>query len=644
MDLRCIVFCSDPHVAETLCQVLAELGVLTEHCPDALGAVERVAKESLQIAIVDWDNQTEAELVLKTARSRKPAERPLTLAIVTLDSTVPKALQAGANSVLRKPLLTNQVKDTLQTALSLLKARREPAQPAAQVPVPTFSVEPTSDSHLRAGEFLQTTAPAPATQFDTESEMQKSMDQSAVAEIDPLKDLEPTAAAVTQQSQTVSEWAPDPASDEPRGLQWYLKQRGIPADRSSFAVAAATAAPTPAPQPELIGYDQSPTVSPVAPEPEQAQEARPAKEPRTNEHDQEAQLFAYMDSHAEPAEPAARRSFSGTKRAILFAAGLAAIAIAAAPQAPWHAQIRSLWIHQQKTIQTWLNPQPVAPAQAPPTHEDFGRAGDEYKLPVAETIPDATTDPSQIRVVPMVDPTAKKPNAGASADSTTPAPDGVAPNPGDPAQTAPNPTPTGADGTPPSGAESSHSPAQTQSAMPAVSSDTAGQIKVSAVSVPAPVSSNSGPSEMPVRPQVQASPTAAEPRPVSTSPAVSIPSSLKSQMASMTPEASGNKAPETALPSIEPVAVPEAAERGLLMAQPLIAYPGSAKGQQGTVVLQVLIGRDGTVQDAKFLQGSLAFARNAIDGVRQWTFKPYVMNGRPVSVQTKLTLTFRPAP
>jgi len=112
----------------------------------------------------------------------------------------------------------------------------------------------------------------------------------------------------------------------------------------------------------------------------------------------------------------------------------------------------------------------------------------------------------------------------------------------------------------------------------------------------------------------------------------------------MTPEASGNKAPETALPSIEPVAVPEAAERGLLMAQPLIAYPGSAKGQQGTVVLQVLIGRDGTVQDAKFLQGSLAFARNAIDGVRQWTFKPYVMNGRPVSVQTKLTLTFRPAP
>jgi periplasmic protein TonB len=113
-------------------------------------------------------------------------------------------------------------------------------------------------------------------------------------------------------------------------------------------------------------------------------------------------------------------------------------------------------------------------------------------------------------------------------------------------------------------------------------------------------------------------------------------------MASMTPDASGNKAPETALDSIEPVDVPEATERGLLSNQPAITYPATAKGQQGKVVLQVLIGRDGTVQDAKFLQGSLAFARAAIDGVRQWKFKPYVMNGRPVSVQTKLTMTFQP--
>ena len=109
----------------------------------------------------------------------------------------------------------------------------------------------------------------------------------------------------------------------------------------------------------------------------------------------------------------------------------------------------------------------------------------------------------------------------------------------------------------------------------------------------------------------------------------------------MTPDSSGNRVPETAMPSIEPVVVPETAERVLLTEQPALSYPANAKGQQGTVVLQVLIGRDGTVQDAKFLQGSLAFARSAIDGVKQWKFKPYTMNGRAVSVQTKLTINFK---
>ena len=82
-------------------------------------------------------------------------------------------------------------------------------------------------------------------------------------------------------------------------------------------------------------------------------------------------------------------------------------------------------------------------------------------------------------------------------------------------------------------------------------------------------------------------------------------------MASMTPEASGAKPVEAAMSSIEPVNLPESAVWGLL-AQPVDpVYPDAAKasGQKGSVVLQVFIGRDGAVQDAKFLQGSLVFAR-----------------------------------
>jgi protein TonB len=115
-------------------------------------------------------------------------------------------------------------------------------------------------------------------------------------------------------------------------------------------------------------------------------------------------------------------------------------------------------------------------------------------------------------------------------------------------------------------------------------------------------------------------------------------------MASTTPEASGNKPPDAAMSSIEPVSLPESVALGLL-AQPVNpVYPEAAKasGQRGSVVLQVLIGRDGAVQDAKFLQGSLVFARAAIDAVKQWRFKPYSMNGRAVSVQSVITLNFKP--
>ncbi len=100
---------------------------------------------------------------------------------------------------------------------------------------------------------------------------------------------------------------------------------------------------------------------------------------------------------------------------------------------------------------------------------------------------------------------------------------------------------------------------------------------------------------------------------------------------------------EAGMSSIEPVNLPESAAWGLL-AQPFDPiYPDAAKasGQKGSVVLQVLIGRDGVVQDASFA-GITGVCKAAINAVKQWRFKPYSMNGRPVSVQSVITLNFKP--
>ena len=647
MLLRCLLFTSDGRTAAPICHALADLAVEVVHCSEVTAAAAGISGEPFQIVIVDWDDQPDALVLLKTARERKLNERALTLAIVSDDQSVPKALQSGANSILRKPLMASQLKDTLTTARDLLRARESASVQAAAVaakvvPAPEEMpfVHAGNEASLRAGEFLQSSAPAPAMQYDTESEMQKSMEQSAAQEIDPLKDLEPMAAAVQQEAPP----SPVPSRDEPRGLQWYLNQR---AGTTPLSAPYTQAAPAAAPEkPELLGFDQTPSFSPPVPAviSPVASAGAPAKVSGKEEND-EAQLFAYIDSgkhESEVDEPSRPRIGKG---AIAFATLLAACAVAAAPQAPWHPQVRGWWAHEKIAIHSWLNPQPVTTVQTPPAHEDFGRAGDEYKLPVAENIPDATTDPSQIRVVPVVDPTKKPtttnadPNAVAPDGTTmtptdsTPPPEGQSPEPAPQVQTPQVTANPGSGTVQPAGTISAVPQSSSATPTPVAGTETPGAPR------PDPFRGSTTPLPPSAQPPVTRNP---QPRPVSTSSAPPIPSSLKSQMASMTPEASGNKPPDAALPSIEPVPVSEAAERALLSDQPAIHYPPNVRVQQGTVILQVLIGRDGTVQDAKFLQGSLAFARTAIDGVKLWKFKPYALNGRPVSVQTQFTISFKP--
>jgi protein TonB len=661
MPFRCVLFSSDPGTIEPVGQAFADLGIEGEHCSEAVAAVEKVCRELFQIVIVDWDKPTEAGALLTAARNRKVSERPLTVAVVSQDAAVSKALQAGATSTLRKPVQLKQITDSLSRARDLLRARESAAQAAAagisstaasSGPSNIPSNPSASDSGLRAGDFLQTSSPA--TQLDTESEMQRSIEQSAAQEINALQDLEPTASSVAQEKASPAPRSL-PAPEQPRGLQWYLDQR---TGKSAAAVAPAPVPSEPggaAPaKPDLLGFDQSPSFLGKAP----AKPADPggdsAAQPAEQEKKAEAELFSYIAGEEKEKSENKRTGVRIGKGPIIIASALAACAIAAAPQAPWHPQIQKLWAHGRQSMHTWLNPQVAAPAQAPISHESFGRAGDEYKLPVAENIPDATTDPNQIKVTPMVDPTAKKPNSGATDPNLAPTdanpsdivqnltpvssnPNSASPNnPAASNSTSTNPQPT-------SGGDSSTSSNPPASAVPSGNAQPAGGSVASPSATSAPSSDVSSPSGSTLPPTTQPAPAKpSQPHPATPYSGPPIPSSLKSQMASMTPEASGNKAPETALPSIEPVAVPEATERGLIIDQPAPGYPDSAKGQQGMVVLQVLIGRDGSVQDAKFLQGSLAFARAAIDGVRPWRFKPYVMNGRPVSVQTNLTISFVP--
>src|SRR5258708_8392921 len=80
----------------------------------------------------------------------------------------------------------------------------------------------------------------------------------------------------------------------------------------------------------------------------------------------------------------------------------------------------------------------------------------------------------------------------------------------------------------------------------------------------------------------------------------------------------------------EPVKLTEDSARamGTQSVNPVYPPEASAQALQGSVVLQVAIGRDGIVQDVKLVKGYFVLAKTAIAAVKQWRFKPYNINGR----------------
>lgn len=72
-------------------------------------------------------------------------------------------------------------------------------------------------------------------------------------------------------------------------------------------------------------------------------------------------------------------------------------------------------------------------------------------------------------------------------------------------------------------------------------------------------------------------------------------------------------------------------------------YPTIAREQrvQGTVKLRVTIAQDGTVLGVELLSGSQLLTRAAIDAVRQWRYRPTLINGKPVQTDSELSLVFR---
>jgi protein TonB len=101
-----------------------------------------------------------------------------------------------------------------------------------------------------------------------------------------------------------------------------------------------------------------------------------------------------------------------------------------------------------------------------------------------------------------------------------------------------------------------------------------------------------------------------------------------------------------AVPKLEPVKrirVSQGVTQGLLIRKIQPPYPAIALAARitGVVELKAIIGKDGTIKELQALSGPPLLIPAAINAVKQWHYRPYLLNGEAVEVETSVTVTFQ---
>jgi protein TonB len=82
---------------------------------------------------------------------------------------------------------------------------------------------------------------------------------------------------------------------------------------------------------------------------------------------------------------------------------------------------------------------------------------------------------------------------------------------------------------------------------------------------------------------------------------------------------------------------------GLLVHRTIPVYPPVARaaGVEGTVVLQATITRAGIIENLRVVSGPMLLQNAAMSAVREWRYRPYLLSGEPVEVETTVNVIFK---
>ncbi len=107
----------------------------------------------------------------------------------------------------------------------------------------------------------------------------------------------------------------------------------------------------------------------------------------------------------------------------------------------------------------------------------------------------------------------------------------------------------------------------------------------------------------------------------------------------------GPAAPVTVVrpPAPSVMRLPSSMVEGMLVRKTIPVYPQIAIAAhiQGTVELQATISRAGTIENLRVVSGPVMLQQAALDAVRTWLYRPYLLNGQPIEVETTVNVVFR---
>lgn len=575
MSYQALLFCPDEKTARTVTQVLSELDFNVTPCTEPFAAVKKFMSERFDAVVVDCDNEQNATLLFKSARSAPNNQGALAVAVVEGQAGVAKAFRIGANLVLTKPINVEQAKGTLRVARGLLR-KNEGAKPtgasAPAVPKassPTVSAKPTA----------QPAAP-------NRSERGTPPVVAIPAPVIPIEKSAPAPSVMASSPIEIE------AVRKPDAFGGFA---GKPAEKDSEPGAAESLSATPAPASHAqISSRQAAAAAPAR----EAKRIAPIEQ-KPSEKAFEPATHAKTDSHAHAGSVekttvaphaftfggtvAAAEKRSGGKNTILIAV-VAVIVIAAGGYGAWMKWGAMLTQTKAaaKPAMAPSSPAPVGPAVpatnsattvtapdagVPPAKPSEGESTDvrelETEKPLKATKPEA--HPAKSNVAPD----SAKPTASVIAESKVPAP-----------QPAPQPIVV----------KGEHAKAAQQ--QPVESAD-------------APALSAVAPSD-----------------------------------AAMPDLGSANNGPT---PVLQKLTISQGVSRGLLIKQVQPVYPRTAIEMhiEGAVELLATVTKNGNISEAKILSGDKQLAHAAVDAVKQWKYKPYLLNGEPVDIQTQITVNFK---